>query len=357
MGKFSTETAPYTTKNNESDEKQGIGKVSNIPVYNYFNKGNQTIKFCLKQRRYIDLNFSNTDNENQGFVIPYQSVGFWLGNVNADHNQNWKNYLAIASISWGQTWVKGRYSIEPHAVTRQRLLQTGETNTLTWDFETSQNLIWCNFDRQPTYYPVNGTQGATIDQYTIGIIKSEEPIWDIDMDPTTYEQIPQRERKIVHITFEHPGHGFVYPTVNNNQATVRALIPGRDRISKIAGSQNYSSNSNLVTTTENQGGSAGEITTVSTLMDKTKAYPMHMLAQPKVPDETGYMKFRYQIHYETELELLMHIRPDYRKVNVKAENLEDTVYDAFEKRFIVPYATVPGESSAPVFCFPYNLTA
>ena len=45
------------------------------------------------------------------------------------------------------------------------------------------------------------------------------------------------------------------------------------------------------------------------------AYPAIRLAQPNVPDETGYMKFRYQIRLTTQLELFVHLEDDFDLYN------------------------------------------
>lgn len=353
---------PFTTnRNKDQDTKQDIGPTEEIPIYNIFNQGNQHVKFTLKQRRYIDLDFSNLSNEFTGYVIPYNTVGFWISNANDAHNQNFQNYMALAAISWGMVWLQGRYTINLQSVTRQRLLQTGETNTLTWDFETSQNLVHATLDRTPTYYEVStqGTIAARLAQYKIGGITHEEPgFWSSDTDPCTYEQIAQRQRLHKHINFAPPPKGFAYQLPSANTTTMEALIPGRDRVSQM-GSNTFlmGNNSNVVTETLTNGSGNNILTVTESTFDNTKATPMHVLLQPKIPDETGYMKFRYQLHYETELDIILLMKPDFRAVNTSENTLNTHMFVAHEQRFILPYATLPTNvQNARVPCFPYNLT-
>jgi hypothetical protein len=40
-------------------------------------------------------------------------------------------------------------------------------------------------------------------------------------------------------------------------------------------------------------------------------YPRLHLAQPRIPDETGYMKFRYAIRISAETHILFHHLPDH----------------------------------------------
>lgn len=42
---------------------------------------------------------------------------------------------------------------------------------------------------------------------------------------------------------------------------------------------------------------------------------MICLGQPTVPDETGNMKFRYQIKLTAQLHVLLHTKPDLIKMN------------------------------------------
>ena len=49
----------------------------------------------------------------------------------------------------------------------------------------------------------------------------------------------------------------------------------------------------------------------TSVMQPHVCYPSIRLAQPRVPDETGVMKFRYQVRLTTQLELLMHLLDDF----------------------------------------------
>ena len=58
------------------------------------------------------------------------------------------------SVVIGDTWLYGTITIEVYACTRQRLIQTGSTNTHTYDFETSQGLYFCTSDRTAIPLPL-----------------------------------------------------------------------------------------------------------------------------------------------------------------------------------------------------------
>lgn len=45
-------------------------------------------------------------------------------------------------------------------------------------------------------------------------------------------------------------------------------------------------------------------------MQPTVVYPCMLLGQPEVPDETGKMKFRYQIRFTTRIHHRFHIQPE-----------------------------------------------
>ena len=59
------------------------------------------------------------------------------------YNTSIEKFKNIAVLSIGTEWIKGTITVEVFNVTRNRLIQTGSTNYMTYDFKTSQNLIWC----------------------------------------------------------------------------------------------------------------------------------------------------------------------------------------------------------------------
>lgn len=74
-----------------------------------------------------------------------------------------------------------------------------------------------------------------------------------------------------------------------------------------------------------------------------------VLAKPDVPDETGKMKFRYQIRLETELEGLYHIKPDM---------VEDDRDQCLWNRQIIYLPTMndvsPGNPEHQYLCMPFQ---
>jgi hypothetical protein len=53
------------------------------------------------------------------------------------------------------------------------------------------------------------------------------------------------------------------------------------------------------------------------------SYPTLHLAQPRIPDETGYMKFRYAIRMSAETHLLFHLLPDHVPETCTASNFDN----------------------------------
>lgn len=100
----------------------------------------RSYKHCTKQVRYLDWNF--TDNQ-YPFVIPYHSMAFWMGHYDTldDDNKTVEIGKKLNDISIAVDYLYGTIKFEVFAVTRNRLIQTGQTNGYTYDFETSQNLI------------------------------------------------------------------------------------------------------------------------------------------------------------------------------------------------------------------------
>jgi len=61
--------------------------------------------------------------------------------------QNTLKFYNLHNVTSGTTFLYSRLTVEVYAVTRQRLLQQGSTNTITYDFETSEHLYVLEADR------------------------------------------------------------------------------------------------------------------------------------------------------------------------------------------------------------------
>jgi hypothetical protein len=130
--------------------KKGYGNVAPIGVRNIFNKGGQVLPYILKWQKYFDLDFSVNQHP---YVIPYQTLTFWTGMWDRA-TQNTLNFYNLHSVTSGTMFLYSHLTVEVYAVTRQRLLQQGSTNTITYDFETAEHLYVVEVDRDIESYPL-----------------------------------------------------------------------------------------------------------------------------------------------------------------------------------------------------------
>jgi hypothetical protein len=80
--------------------------------------------------------------------------------------------------------------VEVYAVTRQRLLQQGSTNTITYDFETTENLYALEADRDVESYPI--VNAASCGPTAIHIPKS----YGFDTTEGTYTKVAEIPQKM-----------------------------------------------------------------------------------------------------------------------------------------------------------------
>jgi len=106
--------------------KHGYGNVVPIVVRNIFNKGGQFVPYIRKWQKYFDLDFSTNQHP---YVVPYQTLTFWT-RMWDQATQNTLNYN-LHNVTSGTTFLYSHLTVEVYAVTRQRLLQQGSTNTIT----------------------------------------------------------------------------------------------------------------------------------------------------------------------------------------------------------------------------------
>nr|QTE04068.1 MAG: VP [Phylloscopus proregulus Brevihamaparvovirus] len=355
----------YVTNKNKQDEegvKQGVGNIVPIPKDNIWNKGNLCYPYKLKQRYFVDLDFSGL-LEFQGFVVPYQTIPFWFNRFDDTSyatKQNYAIWNALEGQAWGMDWNHGSIKIDVISCTRQRLLQTGTTNTLTWDFETSQNLIIAECTRTPLVYNV-AVADLSGQQFNINTCKTRDSTyWNDGMDMTDVTEVPQRMRWEKHINFAKLGHGNVWEpiqaAVTNN--TKNKMIPGRTQFASAGGTVttrgNYAKLTNI-THQESTGSTAAKV--VNDSFVEPKHYPGLVIHQPHIPDETGFMKFRYQVRVETELDVNFHMFPE-GFVNSTPGSISQSVQRGVVARYIMPYETFApiADTSYNVICVPYNLT-
>lgn len=323
----------------QGDVKEGYGpNIHPMIPYDPWKNGGRNIRTVIKQSRYLTADFVTNQT---ALIIPYQFIYFWGGGGETiqTNNQTIKNYNAIKNITWGQTWIKGKIKIELYTVTRQRLLQQGSTNTLTYDFETSQNLFFWKQTHKPIQFTANTTNLIDING-----IRTDENVFDKTQDIYEKYEIPQRHTYEYEIHFPKLSHGYTY-----NPATLTAvnvLIPGPTQLTKdsvTTPDTTYSHNQEFYNT---DNAASTTTTTEQAAFANRTSWPAIGLAQPVVPDETGIMKFQYQIRLTTELEIINHIKPDFTNGDI------DIIYNRQQR--LLPF--VSGATGNYTYtCIPYEI--
>jgi len=183
--------------------KKGYGNVVPIGPKNMFSKVGQTLPYTLKWQKCFDLDFSSNQLP---YVIPYQTLEFWTGMWDRA-TQNTVNFYHIANIAPGTTFLYSNLTVEVYAVTGQRLLQQGSTNTVTYDFETSEHLYVLEADRDLESYPISNV--ASCGPTAIQIPKSYGFKHGAE-SYTKIAQIPQKMRWIRTFPWPRLGHGYTW---------------------------------------------------------------------------------------------------------------------------------------------------
>lgn len=288
--------------------KEGYGKnITPMSTWNIYALP-QRIPFTIKRQEYLSFDFTaNT----RPIALAYQVLDWWFP---SELSRNRQNYDQLAGMAMGQIWKGGRITLEVYAVTRQRLLQGGQTNYLTYDFETSQNLFLGKWDRVggEYVYPQIGAEGYV----PFDAVRAENDAFNPRIDGVTREEIPQRERKQINIKFQHPHHNYLWkPVLSQNLATrtpgrtmTVVMAPGPPGVwgNPVEGSQYGTKMSEFIDETQTNGPHQQSVWNRST-------YPMYAVHPPQVEDETGQMKWRYQLRVSTELHTEFFLRPDYEQ--------------------------------------------
>lgn len=303
---------------------------------NIMNKGNHTVYHVVKQQKLLDINYVANQNP---YIIPYQTAGFWASmwdQKDIGSNNTINIMKALNSVSVGVTWIKGEITFEVYAVTRQRLL-TGTTNQTTWDFETSQNMFIADADREPENFNL-ATEAATgpLAQQT-----TQTLLFNANNDRYTKYELPQRNQYTREYDFQQLRNNYMWkPTDISAAANFRRLIPMSEGVYTTT-----AATTKMAELTEQKSvwATSGKTTEASLFRNRT-SYPRMHLAQPQVPDETGYMKFRYQVRMSTKLHLVFHLLPDHGT----STNLE------YMGRQVLELPEVPATGGV-VTCMPYEI--
>jgi len=318
------------------------------------------IELDITTSRYMFLDFI----ENQRpYIVPYQTAGFWF-HVNDEgsksYNGSISKYAALAPVIIGEEWLKGTITLELYAVTRERLIQTGSTNYKTFDFETSQNLIWATNNRSIDSQELRNESYTWLHQGTTELTE----IWHTAYDHLTKEEIPQHHKKTHTIHFPRLHHGKLYRQRDfSSKDNYNFLIPGAQGVTKVLtkdgknGIQLYDQQENLQLESYTAPSDNMWVYTTQLTTQPLVSYPAISLAQPRYTDETGIMKFRYAIRISTKLQLLLHLQPDMDEYN--GSNKFPATSSVLQGRcaYNLPQVKTVGDENAYYFCVPYNFTS
>lgn len=324
-------------KGNSNSVKEGYGpNIQEMIPRNIFNKGNQNVYHIVKQQKYLDFNYVSNQNP---YIIPYQTAGFWASmwdQTDIANNNSINIMKALNNIAVGVSWIKGEITFEVYAVTRQRLL-TGTTNQTTWDFETSQNMFIADADREPENFNLaSAAATGPLAQQT-----TQTQLFNANNDRYTKYELPQRNKYTREIDFQQLTNNYMWKTVDISATTnFRKLIPMSEGVYTTSNATSY-----MTELTEQKEAWAGSgKTTEATVFRNRTSYPRMHVAQPQVPDETGNMKFRYQVRMSTKLHLNYHLYPDY----MSSTSIEYLKRQTLE----LPQVTATG---GVVTCMPYEM--
>ena len=241
-------------------------------------------------------------------------MGFWgnmYDNTDIAQNNTINLHKHLNESSFGVTWNYAKITIEVHAITRQRLITAGQSNYLTYDFETSQNLIVGIHDRF--------TDFSTISSFKdLSILSGRDPYDRLQhdiLDHATKIEVPQRYKWTHHIDFPSLNNNFYFMPVDiSNSNNYTTLIPGCQNIDSYTDNKSkvyaISKQNNLTTTSvKATGESSCNVTNGQHI--QTVSYPSIVIGQPRIPDETGVMKFRYKVRVITEINGTWHLYPEF----------------------------------------------
>jgi hypothetical protein len=120
---------------NDQGKSAGFGNIRPLGVRNIFIQGGQVVPYTLRWQRFVDVDFTKNQRP---YILPYQTLTFWTGAWLPDEIPNITNFVHLQKMSTGVIFLQSGLTIELLAVTRERLLQQGSTNTTTYDFESGE---------------------------------------------------------------------------------------------------------------------------------------------------------------------------------------------------------------------------
>jgi len=139
-----------STHDDNMDRAPGYGNLQPHTTRNIFTRGH-TVKYVLRWQKVLDLDFTTNQRP---YIVPYQTLTFWTGAWAEHTTANMTNSVTLQEISNGYNFHYSDLTIELYSITRQRLLQQGATNTVTYDFESGECLYIYLADRDLETYKI-----------------------------------------------------------------------------------------------------------------------------------------------------------------------------------------------------------
>lgn len=304
---------------------------------NILSQGNLQEYFEVKTIKYHDFNFDTSQN---AYIIPYQLAGFWTGIYNAteaNDNNTIQEMRRKNAGSVGVTWIGGDIVFEVFAVQRQRLLENGPTTILTYDLDATQNVVIGIADRKIETIIV--TDASSLSPTALQTVNTR--LFNRDLDHYTKKEVPVKFKYTHHVDMNVLHHNYMWlPNDLEPEDDFNVLIPGAQGITNNAGTT-ITNATEIIQTTQTEN----NIITNQTTIQNRRSYPRLHVGQPEIPDETGTMKWRYQIRISTRLKLLFHKRPDYA----------DTFTLSAIRRQSIPLPRATGTIPYLVPCVPYEI--
>jgi hypothetical protein len=300
----STNLAAQTTHNVEQD---GYGKHMHPTTSIHLTSWPTTVSGKIIRTTWCDLDFSKGD-EKKPYMVPYTFFHFWTGTDVKSSNNSIINYQTCIPLAIGAQYHSFKLTITNQATTRKRLLTQGTTNTITHDFETSQNLLifWDNIR----------TRNVDVNIYDVinpPWFKGPDDIQAGDCPWSLEELATGHTKTITFMPSNPPPPNFFEPiNLSNTSTHLGKLIPGCQRSAQMS-----------FDTPINQDKYLSTYNYRHTSIEHTTNRPALFLDQPHILAESGIMKFIYRLYITFEIDYTLFL---------KSYELQDKNY----QRFIVP---------------------
>jgi len=240
------------------------------------------------------------------YIIPYQLLTFWTGTWKPDMDQNALTFKHLILKATGLTFDYSDLTIELFNVTLERLLQQGTTNVTTFDCEDRHMYITLA-DRDYKTYQVSSLQDVAPDKLRC----PTHTEWNSTTDSyTKIAQIPPNMAWTRRFVWPQLGHGYLWDIGINidDHNGYCVLMPGAQGIEQVNTMTKVTLQNEIITNHIFQANK--DRLTGSTIWPRV-SYPRMHITHPWVPDEAGYMRFRYIIRMSAQTHVRIHLVPDH----------------------------------------------